>query len=93
MKKRTIFLLSLITAAIAQCLSITLIFKLWIPVVLPSYGMLITGIGVFVVPFVVYLVVFLLFCRLLGKTNNKECILYNKDVWYNHTSLSFLFYS
>lgn len=51
------FLVSLIASMIASIVSILLIFKFWIPVVLPSYGMLIAVVGAFAVPFLLYLVI------------------------------------
>ena len=73
MKKRkgisSVFIASLIASAIAQGMGMLISFKFWFPVVLPSCGWLITGVGIFAVPFVIYLVVYLPLIHFLNKSH------------------------
>lgn len=61
------FIASLIAGVIAQGIGMLISLKFWLPVVLPAHGWLITGIGIFAVPFVLYLVVFLPLIHFLNK--------------------------
>lgn len=71
MKKRKVFtnafIASLIAAAVAQGIGMLVSLNFWIPVVLPSYGWLITGAGMSAVPFVLYLVIYLPLIHFLSK--------------------------
>lgn len=71
MKKRigisNIFIASLIASAITQGIGTIMILKFWIPVVIPSCGWLITGVGIFAVTFAIYLAVYLTLICFLNK--------------------------
>ncbi len=54
-----VFIVSMIASIISSAVGLIVSFYFWFPVVLPSYGWIATVIGVFAVPFVLYLVVFL----------------------------------
>lgn len=72
MKKRNAvfiksFIVSLIATAIAQGVNMILVVTFWLPEVLPVHGWLITGIGVGIVPFVLYLIIYLPLMHVLNK--------------------------
>lgn len=71
MKKRNAvfksFIASLIATAIAQGVNMILVVTFWLPKVLPVRGWLVTGIGVGIVPFVLYLIIYLSLMHFLNK--------------------------
>lgn len=71
MKKRNAvfksFIASLIASAIAQGVNMILVVTFWLPEVLPVCGWLVTGIGVGIVPFVLYLIIYLSSMHFLNK--------------------------
>lgn len=71
MKKRNAvfksFIVSLIASVIAQGVNMILVVTFWLPEVLPARGWLVTGIGVGIVPFVLYLIIYLSLMHFLNK--------------------------
>lgn len=61
------FIASVVASAIALIIGNLVSFYFWVPVVLPAKGWVITGAGMFAVPFVIYLVIYLPMIHFLNK--------------------------